>query len=357
MVPVFFSKNHSKIIMVMVQHVLEMEEISINITNAVLYGASRCGINAAEVIQTIGLDPDELNDPERRVSFDVQMAIWDEATRRSGDRDFGLHLAEAIPAEMFGVVAHVAMACGTLGEALERFIYYSRLINTTNDLKLEGREGRVYLSSRLNCAPWVLPRHIGEWTMGIIWLSMRRMLGPTTSLLEVGFQHPEPEETGEHRRVFGAPVRFKRPANYVMFDSGLLERRFETANPELLHDYTRRAQRMLDRLPEDDPFIDEVRRAIYDSLGSGDLAVQSIARKLDLNVPELRRRLADHGKSFQFLLSAMRRDLAKVYLEDKKWTTMDVAFVLGFSDPAAFTRTFKRWTGQTPGEYRKSIFE
>ncbi|MCP4605911.1 MAG: AraC family transcriptional regulator [Proteobacteria bacterium] len=334
-----------------------MAEISINITNAILYGAARCGVNAGKVIRAVGVDPACLSDPEARISFDTQMAIWDEATRRSGDRDFGLHLAEAIPTEILGVVAHVAMASNTLGDALDRFLEYSRLVNATSDYGLESLGRETHLTYRLNCAPWILPRHTAEGSIGIIWFAIRKMLGPTIKPIEVGFQHSRPQNTREHRRIFGAPVHFDRQVNELVFDGELLRRPFETANPELLTDYAGQAQDMLNRLPKADPLVQQVRRAIYDSLGSGDLAMQSIARKLDMSVHTLRRRLGEHGNSFQSILSSMRRDLALVYLENSKWTTMDVAFVLGFSDPASFKRTFKRWVGKTPGDYRKTIFK
>ncbi len=334
-----------------------MAEYSTNITNGILYGAAQCGVNASEVIRNVGVDPGCLSDPEGRISFDKQMAIWDEAARQSGDRDFGLHLAEAIPTEIFGVVAHVAMASNTLSDALDRFLDYSRLVNTTSEYSLETRDKNTHLTFRLNCAPWILPRHAAEGSVGIIWFAIRKMLGPTVKPIEIGFQHSRPRNTREHRRVFGAPVHFDRPTNELVFEGELLLRPFETANPVLLTDYAGQAQKMLDRLPEADPFVQQVRRAIYDSLGSGDLAMQSIARKLEMSIHTLRRKLGEQGNSFQSILSSMRRDLAFVYLENIKWTTMDVAFVLGFSDPASFKRTFKRWTGKTPGEYRKTIFK
>jgi AraC-like DNA-binding protein len=333
-----------------------MSEISIGITNALLFGASRLGVNVAEVIDAVGLDRERLADPEGRIGFDEQMGVWAEAARRSGDRDFGLHIAESVPVEMLGVLAHLTMACATLGEALDRYVDYSRLVDASSELQLEEDAGFAHLALRTTCAPWIVPRHVAEGSIGLLFAILRRMLGPSMVLEEVGFQHAAPPVTDTHRRLFGCRVRFGAKANGLVFHPSLLDRRFETANPALVASHSARADELLERLPAADPFVHRVRRRIYESLASGEVAMPAVARELGISVSSLRRRLAAQGSSFREILGTIRRDLALVYLEDRAWSTAEVAFVLGFADTGAFTRSFQRWTGDTPGAYRRSIF-
>jgi AraC-like DNA-binding protein len=80
-----------------------------------------------------------------------------------------------------------------------------------------------------------------------------------------------------------------------------------------------------------------------------------VARKLGLSVRSLHRRLADHGVTFQMLTEETRREIALVMLKDTAYPFSEIAFLTGFSEQSAFNRAFKRWTDQTPANYRKSL--
>jgi AraC-like DNA-binding protein len=121
--------------------------------------------------------------------------------------------------------------------------------------------------------------------------------------------------------------------------------------------YEVEARDMLGRLGAADELLTRLRKTVFDALGSGDLVQASIASRMGLAPAQLRRELAARGLSYRELLGAMRRDLALAYLQERKWSLTDVAFVLGFSDSLAFKRAFERWTGQSPADYRRALFE
>ncbi|HWO08502.1 MAG TPA: helix-turn-helix transcriptional regulator, partial [Polyangiaceae bacterium] len=78
-----------------------------------------------------------------------------------------------------------------------------------------------------------------------------------------------------------------------------------------------------------------------------------IARRLGLGERTLQRRLRDEGTSFAALLDEARAELARSYLGDSKLAIFEVAYLLGYSEPSAFNRAFRRWTGKSPREYRE----
>ena len=77
-----------------------------------------------------------------------------------------------------------------------------------------------------------------------------------------------------------------------------------------------------------------------------------VARRLHMSERSLQRHLRDEGVRFEALVEGLRRDLAMSYLSDRKMAIAEVAYLLGYSEPSAFHRAFKRWTGTTPGELR-----
>lgn len=97
----------------------------------------------------------------------------------------------------------------------------------------------------------------------------------------------------------------------------------------------------------------DVRGAIADALADGQPSKSHIAHRLGMSERTFHRRLAEHGESFRNLATRVRRDAAESMLRSDNHSVAEVAFLTGFSDQSAFTRAFKRWTGETPAGFRR----
>jgi AraC-like DNA-binding protein len=97
-----------------------------------------------------------------------------------------------------------------------------------------------------------------------------------------------------------------------------------------------------------------VRHMMVEHLGETTVTPEIVARALAVSQRTLSRRLADEGTSFRHILDDVRREFACALLHDRTLSVADVAFFLGYSEPAAFNRSFRRWTGQTPRAFRSS---
>ena len=118
------------------------------------------------------------------------------------------------------------------------------------------------------------------------------------------------------------------------------------------------ASRRLDKalaerqLQEAGPFSGRVRRLMVEHLGGTTLTPAMVARALAVSGRTLSRRLAEEGTSFRGILDDVRREFACALLQDRSLSVGDIAFFLHYSEPAAFHRAFRRWTGQAPGDFR-----
>jgi AraC-like DNA-binding protein len=124
-----------------------------------------------------------------------------------------------------------------------------------------------------------------------------------------------------------------------------------TADPSLLAILQRLADDVSSRTSAEPPLTAQVRRILGTALRSNEGHIEGVAQKLGVTARSLQRRLKDEGASFQSMREEVRRELAQRYLDEDLAIT-EISFLLGFSEPSAFFRAFKRWTGITPIESR-----
>ena len=102
----------------------------------------------------------------------------------------------------------------------------------------------------------------------------------------------------------------------------------------------------------DDDIVNRARVAIVEALPQGVPAQAQIARVLHMSARSLQRRLTEQGETFTALREALRQELAQQYLRDGERPISEIAYLLGFTEPTNFTRSFRRWTGRSPSEFR-----
>ena len=171
---------------------------------------------------------------------------------------------------------------------------------------------------------------------------------------QVCFAHSAPLDASEHRRFFRGPVRFGAGATSMILSVSDGARPMLGADEALSSVVRRRLEKALgerDR-QEAGPFSGRVRRLMVEHLGGTTLTPSTAARALTVSGRTLSRRLADEGTSFRGILDDVRREFACALLQDRSLSVGDIAFFLQYSEPAAFHRAFRRWTGQAPGDFR-----
>lgn len=192
------------------------------------------------------------------------------------------------------------------------------------------------------------PSH--ELCFALLAARTRDLTSTNVSIAFAEFTHRVTDETA-YARWFGAPVRFGAPFTQLVFERIALSTPLRTADPGLLAVLTRHADDLCSRISSDPPLTAQVRRVLGSSLRSNDAQIDHVARKLGLTPRSLQRRLKDEGSSFQEMREDVRRELAERYLQDDL-AISEISFLLGFSEPSAFFRAFKRWNGLTPAESR-----
>jgi AraC-like DNA-binding protein len=301
------------------------------------------------------LTPEMLADAEARVSPAQFCVAWAEAVRLSGDATLALGIAAATPPGAFGIVEYVCRSAPTLRGALTQWVRYLGILDDAVEVGLVDAGPRCALRVVAESEAPAPASH--ELCFALVVRHARSLLRDAFRVAEVRFAHrASAAQVARHRAYFAGPVRFGARHTELVFERDVLDAPLATADPNLLAILLPAAEAQRGR-PARHPWVtDQVRRALRTALSHADAQLEAVARRLGLTGRSLQRRLRDEGTAFQTVRDEMRRELAERYLA-QGMSLAEISFLLGFSEPSAFFRAFKRWTGLTPFERRASLTE
>ncbi|WP_017299720.1 AraC family transcriptional regulator [Nodosilinea nodulosa] len=301
-----------------------------------------------------GIDRAWLADPDRQIAGDCLKALWREAVAQTHDPDLGLHLGEAFDLAAIGIVGYVLLNCQTYGQALEKLARYTHLFSQGVAISHRVTNGWVQCDCAVlgDVQNYLLdePRHPIESTFSALLTATQQLTGQPLKLYGVWFQHPQPGNVAEHDRIFQTPVQFAQPINRLAFPASCLDWPVKSANASLLAVFEQHATALLSA--QNQGYAQKVGQTISQNLQGDVPSLEAIAHALAISPRQLQRELKNENTSYQRLVDDTRRELALRHLQDPEVSIHDMAFLLGFSEPSAFHRAFKRWTGQTPRHYR-----
>ena len=328
--------------------------ISVAAMTGLLEAITAAGKNPDEILYALGLDRSVLENPEGFIASAIFAALLEEAGRQTGDDCFGLHFGERFNPKNIGPLAYVVINSPTILAGIENTSRYLKVHNQAATASFDITDEHVYIRYSLTDSGIDSPRQHNEYSMAVILNTLRLMVGSDWAPQEVQFAHSTPMQTTEHIRIFGAPVLFGRVTNALVVEREFIERQIPAADPRLYPILRRHLEHVLADMPRADKMVGSVRKAIADTMREGDPTLTRVAKKLGLSPRTLERHLQERGMRFKKLMDDTRRRFAIDYLKDRDHTLTQIAFLLGYSEVSAFNRAFKRWTGTTPMDYRRS---
>lgn len=319
----------------------------------------RRGVPAAEAAREAGIATRFPAEADSRIAGSQVERLWSVALERTGDPLVGLHMTESYSPGTLDILGYVVLSCRTIGEVLHRLARYAPLLNDGLRIELVREAGRAYCRCGFVQTVDNYLLRSPEQAVDTVWAGLAREMGRLTAkplrAAEIRFRRraPPAAQAAEYDRVFGGvPLVFDAAEDrfYVALDH--LEEPVLSANPALLRTFEQHADAVLANLERAGTKSQLVAQALASRLKGTVPTLNEIARALAMSERSLQRSLRSEGTSFQELLDQVRRDLAVRHLSNPSTSTGQVGFLLGFSEPSAFHRAFRRWTGKTPSAFR-----
>jgi AraC-like DNA-binding protein len=313
-------------------------------------GADRRALAAAA-----GIDPQVLEDQDARIPFSTYVAIMRAGKALSGDAALGLHYGEQVDIADVSIVGLLGQASKTPLEAFQQLNRYVPLIVETDLGDADVRFGMAFERGSI----WIIdnrrnPNAFHELSESAFaqLICGRRRAGPAPALKSVRFTHPDPGYAAEYERIFQAPVLFSQDRNAIEIEphrNGEIALRLPRYVFGVLSE---RADALLAELQVGKTIRARVEQLLMARLHTGEASMDEVANELGASRQTLFRRLKAEGVTFEKVLDELRCRMALDYLSARKVSVNETAYLVGFSDPAAFSRAFKRWTGQSPSAMR-----
>ena len=317
---------------------------------AVRMAMAERGLNADAVFADVGLDVGDINKHEARVPLAQATRLWARLVELTADPTFGLAVARFIRPSITHALGQSLLASTSIADAVVRIGRYDKTVTTGTELEVMPGAAHTDLLLRFPHQT-IQPSPQGrDCMLALLMNSFRSLAGNDFLPLKITLSHADFGLAKRYRDVFGCEVQFGARRDSMRIDNKTFHKPSEYGNPELAREIDKISEHYLRKLDSPTTSV-RVQHLIQQGLPSGQLSQDEIAKRLNRSISSLRRDLQNEGTSYKSLLEETRETLAKAYIEDGRHSLAEVAYLLGFSDQANFTRAFRRWTGSSPSKF------
>ncbi|WP_237050868.1 AraC family transcriptional regulator [Microvirga ossetica] len=308
------------------------------------------GVDPEPVIREAGLDPRLFDDAMSMIPFAALGRLYTLCVARTGCTHFGLLVGRRASILSLGLVGRLMRHSHTVGEAVRALVSNLSTQDRVVVPALTGRDGIALLTFAAYQAESRSGPQILDAALGVTVNILRTLCGSGWRPDEVLLPRAAPADQTLYRHHFRAPLRFNQESASIIFSARDLDLRIAGADPMMRALLEERIQQL--KGAQGTEFSDDIRQLLRTRLTSNHCSADDIAHLLTIHRRTLSRRLKESGLGYRAITNEIRFEIARQLLQDTQVPLAQIAAALGYSEASAFTRAFRRWSGQTPTTWR-----
>jgi AraC-like DNA-binding protein len=313
------------------------------------------GADRAALLERAGINPVEIADPDKRMKFERFKMLMAASKALTNDPALALRFGGQLPFAGMSIVGLICQAAETMGAAFTEMNRYARLVievdghETGDRFQIVKRENGVWLEDRRRHPNDFPELTESTWTRFIV---VSAQVFPRTAFAKAAYvPHAAPSYRAQYEALWQVPVHFDSGRNALLIEESWLALKINQSNRYAFGIFSERAEAMLKTLLESKTVRGRVESTLIPILHTGQVGMADVARKIGLSRATLYRQLREEDVGYDAVLDELRHRMALHYLDGRKVSASQTAYLVGFANPAAFSRAFKRWTGKSPKEY------
>ncbi len=310
------------------------------------------GADPAAVLGDVGFDPSYFRDPDLPVSYLALGRVLARAAAASRCEHFGLLVGMRSGPGSVGIPGHLMTLAPDVGTALDELRQYFALHDRGGSVVFDVDEEYCTLGYAVVTLGVEAIDQVHDLALAVACNMMRALCGPAWAPASVQLPRRRPRDPEPWRRFFGVPVAFDAPRCVMRFARRWLTAPVPTADRSL-HGFVQRHADAA-RAESDVDSVDQVRALVRACIVDGGGHADQVARLQGMHPRTLNRRLAAAGTTFQRMRDEVLHDMSLQLLGATSMPVSEAATALGYADATAFIRAFRRWTGQTPAQWRRA---
>ncbi len=312
------------------------------------------GMNRSELLAICGVNAEQPIDPAQMVPADAHYGLWEAILTTLDSAGFPIRYACTLRADDYGAFGLATKTAPTLRESLNRAHRYLRVLTNTSWLEISESDSIVTVFFRREGARRLGMRCANEAAVAELVSHSREITGVPFTPNCVRFRHSAPNDLAEHEHFFGCPLHYEQESDSVEFDRSVFDLNLPKADDGLSRFVLGHLDKVVTDMGEHRSLERSLKSLICDTMPDGPPKMTDVARRIGVSRRTLARRLSELDTTFQRFVEDTRRETAAQLLRQTHHSLGEISFLLGFSEQSAFQRAFKRWTGSTPSEFRRS---
>jgi len=322
--------------------------------------ASRLGVDLDRLVELSGHSMAYLEKEDATIQNQAYNSVIETAVAESCDPFFGLHVGESQNLSAVGLILQISQSSETVKQALHYCCEFANLgcsalpltlVEEQNHYKVRMKADSLWLEQ----SP-IAVRHTAE---GVLCFSIREFHSLTREkhqaiAVHLPWKRPK-DDISEYSRILGCPVLFNQAEIALLLQKKHVEDKVITSDHALLQILVAHAHAKSAQIEQLSGFSAAVKQSVISLIKPAFPSIEQVAHHLNLSLRTLQRRLKEEGYTFKKLIDELRKDFAFSYLKRPDLSITEIAFLLDYADTSAFSRSFKRWTGQSPISYRSGL--